>query len=117
MLDKLKADKESLETEITELSKKRDNSTGQAKAKLTQKIKALKSSVSTAQDKIAEFLKAPEETPKLDTEMKVVVNLSNYTKVDPIELTRFNPNLETPAKMSGWVQSQVEAGLFKIIDK
>lgn len=59
---------------------------------------------------------ATEEKPK-DTKVSEgdkVCNTGKYALTDPLTQQRFEPNQEVKVeKMSGWIQSQVDAGIFK----
>lgn len=117
MLQQLKTEKSSILNEIEELDKLLTTASGRAKTTMNKKVKELSTKLKDIEDKISEAMNNPESTPEADVDMCVAVNLTNYTKVDPTQGTRFSPNFETPTKHTGWVKSQVEAGLFKLVKK
>ena len=121
MLEELNERNAELQAEIDSLIESRETLTGANKAKVTQKIKLLKESLSGSSSKVKTskaVAKVVTASPVAEAStMLVVVNLSNYMKVDPLEKTRFSPNLETATKRTGWITSQIEAGLFKEVSK
>lgn len=109
-----------LTKKLATAKEKRENLSGQAKFKATQGIKALQAEIDELNSSKAEEPKAEVKvvaTKKEGPKMLIVVNKSNFMKVDPVERTRFNPNLEVATKLTGWVKAQLEAKIFEEVVK
>ena len=123
-LEKLKEQHSDISAEIDSLTERRKSLAGQNKAKTTQKITLLKKSLAEVSAKIeAEEAKSSEESPAVEeaieeeTDMLVVINVSNYVKVDPIKRTRFSPKIEVATERTGWVKAQIEANILQEVKK
>ena len=111
-----------LTEKLAAAKEKREDLSGQAKFKATQGIKAIQAEIDELNSTKAEEPEEEEEIKlvekkKDEPKILIVVNKSNFMKVDPTERTRFNPNLEVATKLTGWVKAQLEAKIFEEVVK